>query len=1389
MNVFRRGKKTKDKENVDPFADEAANETTTSKMSRSLKRKNKNVPEPKLEFNLAAALPASNDFRTSLLMPGLSARFSMLKEQDDPNSLLGKASDDSVLFPKRASRMNLFGHNPLADIAETESLHSIPKPFARDERTMSISDGGYASDDGGNVMGRSRPGEGNNLFGGRQKVYRVAGGQSGQGRHLYDDDVAQPPYQQWRAAKSRDEDLKPESDSRSESAPRVSEETDHVHSPMTAFSKNRGTTSSTMSGPSNRRTSTAATSVATCESPIPRQNSGHGATSRLRTSDGSDGPPVSRNVSSNSRKDFAAREPTSQPPMPSASPIGPKLSQSRSAVNLKERYGAPSPVFSTHAYRANSPPPPVQAIPPMQSGVQESSKGASMHSRRYQTASPTQQTFEEDGDSVYSSNVHANDRGKATAMGLFNRPRQQFDEQQYLQRQRQMHEGRSSPMVADTPERVASPDARPSAMSRIEEAASALSTHQSNDRQSHDSHSANTFQPSYGRNTRNVSAPVKSDDNGERMRTKSTASSGSGQPNVKARVESLIRRQNAELNAMEAVRPPMSPPQPERQASTGTQSSNKMPHSPFLNRFDSSDDEEVEEAAEDAERPSTRFSRPTLAPDEVHPALRNGLHDFDFGEQVSPRLPKTMSIGSQNASSFKVTAAGAPPNPSKPSEDDSPTLGPNGLGLSGMIRTHLRHDSDRSSFYPPSPATENFQLSRTSREMSMHSTSNTINPPESVHSDPWEYDNAQRNSRKSPRKTSEPLPSSAPTMSQKAQQILGHAAAQRAQGTPGGKAQQILGNEAPNSSAESITSPQWPANSSNETVNPRAWQEDQQGHHRNASTETQKERQDFDAQLAERRRRIQEGLKGVAERDRSMSPGPGRMSNEQRHQPFPNLRHKTSKGTVGTGDYSQKAMKMLGLNGGPAPEHQRPPPRQYNSSDNEYDEPPRDRQWGRGPVHRPPPAKSQGYNNASGRRTPHDGHSNGRRTPADGRTTPHGNSSNEDFERARQQSTTPNSSRGYGRDRAGSQAAERSKSRTRQYRDDEGHGPSPPRADHSRTPDESRRGPGYERSSSAMSGNRARSNSRPGPPPLGHFDGRGAPPTPVMNGPSPGLGHRPSQDREGMMAPPIAPGPGSSSAAIGAPRASPRPPMGPSSVGGLGLPSSPMPSPFPGMPSPAVSSISALPPSPAPPQGPLPSIPAGGRTTPGADSGRTTPGGTRRRMTVNKNMISEPTFISSTSSVPLVGLPNAPFLSNGGNNSTPNLGTTETPPLPAMNPRRRGGAESPALGLVAPPPPGPYGGSHSAQPSPSFGMPATFAASGALDPGPAPQGPPPRARHRLRKISSEGGNMASKARQQAFAAEMHSEQARTPTIAAFQGQTFTRSQTTVRMSEHDGGMF
>lgn len=182
------------------------------------------APEPKKEdIDFAAVLPSDNEFRTSLLMPNLAQRFSMLREQDDPGTKIGKASDDSVLFPKRASRLDLFGLGNLDDIAEVSSIAgSFRPPFARDGRTDSYaSDGfdGYASDTGsanGSVMSRSRPGQGNKLFGGRQKVYKISNRGSAakdgnvpespvattgrsMGKAVYEDDISSSLWQRLRA--------------------------------------------------------------------------------------------------------------------------------------------------------------------------------------------------------------------------------------------------------------------------------------------------------------------------------------------------------------------------------------------------------------------------------------------------------------------------------------------------------------------------------------------------------------------------------------------------------------------------------------------------------------------------------------------------------------------------------------------------------------------------------------------------------------------------------------------------------------------------------------------------------------------------------------------------------------------------------------------------------------------------------------------------------------------------------------------------------------------------------------------------------------------------------------------------------------------------------------
>lgn len=174
MNPFRQRRKTRGADGADN--DEAPARPYLS--GKTFRRKQKPV-QPKPEVDLANVLPSTDQFRTSLLMPNLSARFSMLREQDDPFTLIGKASDDSVLH-KRVSR---FGD--LADIAEASSIRP---PFANSRAESTISGDGYATDDdsmyGGSVMSRARPGESNNLFGGRQKIYKIPVGGSASTKDL-----------------------------------------------------------------------------------------------------------------------------------------------------------------------------------------------------------------------------------------------------------------------------------------------------------------------------------------------------------------------------------------------------------------------------------------------------------------------------------------------------------------------------------------------------------------------------------------------------------------------------------------------------------------------------------------------------------------------------------------------------------------------------------------------------------------------------------------------------------------------------------------------------------------------------------------------------------------------------------------------------------------------------------------------------------------------------------------------------------------------------------------------------------------------------------------------------------------------------------------------------
>ena len=82
MNRFRGKKKGKD----DLEAPRPSIESESSSPFRMFGKKKAQEEEPKKEIDLATALPSTDDFRTSLLMTNLSARFSMLREQDDPNT-------------------------------------------------------------------------------------------------------------------------------------------------------------------------------------------------------------------------------------------------------------------------------------------------------------------------------------------------------------------------------------------------------------------------------------------------------------------------------------------------------------------------------------------------------------------------------------------------------------------------------------------------------------------------------------------------------------------------------------------------------------------------------------------------------------------------------------------------------------------------------------------------------------------------------------------------------------------------------------------------------------------------------------------------------------------------------------------------------------------------------------------------------------------------------------------------------------------------------------------------------------------------------------------------------------------------------------------------------
>ncbi|KAL4871930.1 hypothetical protein BDV12DRAFT_163385 [Aspergillus spectabilis] len=1134
MNRFRKSRKEPKKEKVKEVKEEVVlPESGPPTSFGAILKKSKKEPEPKpdLDLDLASALPSTDDFRTSLLMPKLSARFSMLREQDDPESLIGKASDDSVLFPRRASRLNLFGHNPtlLTDIDEASDC-SRPSVNLGRGSYASGSDGYTGDDDShpGSIMSRGRRTEGNNLFGGRQKVYKIASSGSGRsgGRAVYEHDIHQTVFRPKPSDAGKDE--------HTIYSPHESEDT-----LSSVSSTHRTTYSSTASGPTtNARTSTAATSMdeqplatspaqahyGSAESVVPKPASAMAAErgsvrTRRLYGQGLEQSVHSQQASALHRLESLSRQRAGTPEMPALN-----RNYSRSAVNLRDRLqklaiAEPSPASS----RPTSPP--LSATSPTRVPSQPELKPPGFGQ------APLSPPVSENEEVTLMAALQPEDHGKATAMGIFNKPRTAYDENQFSRRQLQMFQGRNTP-----PLRHQSPAPAPPQNIRTRSRGLSNSSHRSRPGSAASSHYSEAHRPE-------------------------------------------SRSTGASVNAS-----------PARPGHIGT-------------FFDNSSPSETEDEGYGLP------SRDDYLIHNDHPAFRSNTPSkpsTPTGEDNQSTLPEVRYSDLGDLKPIAEHTESAPEQANIPEKPDSPTL-PAGLGLSGLVRTHLRQDSDKSSIMPP--PSPRFPLST-------------------------EQDSYEDSSLEKPRSDL----ASRPPM---------------------------------------ISPPPIPA-----------WQADLiSGHRREGSTETQKEREDFAKELAERRRRVQEKLRDFAESEsRAASPVSGRQTPDLGPKPgnaFALLKNKSAKHHL-FNRAEHRGMKGFPFGG--------------NSSTPALvsDDP-----WGE--DERMPFPHMGRHGNPS---SPHVGERSMRsRLASFGRR-----SQDESRESSRSRGASPHSSFRSHRDRSSSDASGRSKSRSRRERDDLGTLEEDDTAsDNSFGSRNGRRGvtsvasstrpsveaqerPVYDRASSSASG-RYCPESRSATP---VHDRPFHAPTPVINSPLIGVAPRPS---------PAAP-------------------------------------PFSANATPPLQDINGD-------SSATPALPQHAQPLPQRAAGH----GALQKRLIDKALISEPTFISCTSNVPTVGLPAGASLSNG----------IDTPPLPPMNPRRRRQTTTQTiLGAFK-------GDKH------DFPIPL-----------PRPNGDLPqehstfddetekrsRPRNRLRKISSEGGELNSiRARQ---------------TISASASPAPTAYQPRVPM---DGGMF
>ncbi|CAK7203705.1 hypothetical protein SEUCBS139899_006449 [Sporothrix eucalyptigena] len=682
MNRFRTKKKVK--EEAAASTGRASSDEQHSFMG--FRRKQKAPEEEKKQIDITNVLPPSDDFRTSLLMTGLSARFSMLREQDDPNTKIGKALDDSVLFPKRQSKLMDFGFRGLDDIAEVESIRA-PPPFMRTNSYASDTDSLQDS-----IMNRTRPTDGNNLFGGRQKIYRIpAGGASSKnvaeggmgGRALYENDVALSAFQRLRQEK-KERFLDYDDDSQdavgSSTVPSLLsadtyEATSYQRSESPSpieYNLRRETSSTTSSG---ARNSTAATSVTSqpgtttkeWQSPLLQSSSSQAApgsgsttpsgttvermpTSRIRRlyEQGLNQDLHEQQSSALSRIDTLTgkRMLRSKTPDLSAasSPttnfyfgdrIGPGAGTVSSTLERLERRQALAKASAPNL-RSMSPPMSGSSVgstaqPSNEPANLKMLDGAPESKNPFPSSPPLSPPVSEAGGDHSILTIQPNDVGKATALGMFQKPALPYDESRFAQRQLQLQQGRETPT-----ERTRS-----------------------------DSDAAQTTNA-----TVSTLPPT--------LNTPSVASNEDG---AKTQTTFLFDDDDEDDDA--------TPPQIALQSNT--------PRPQVLLQRPS-----------DADHPAFRQS---AMPAPLSPARPTDSFSIPAPDVPEPFVPSTEATTAKEA--------GGPPV-------DSPTLGPGG-GLSGMVLQHLRSTSNASSVYSTvSPQNNEFETPLTINRITTSITSGSL---------------------------------------------------------------------------------------------------------------------------------------------------------------------------------------------------------------------------------------------------------------------------------------------------------------------------------------------------------------------------------------------------------------------------------------------------------------------------------------------------------------------------------------------------------------------------------------------------------------------------------------------------------------------------------------